>query len=105
MPAASHRTSPSSVGSDRSRFSSLGGLADATVRVQPEVRPARRPPRCDLVGDDDEGTAATHVDAAAEAADTDAAVPCLGVPAKVECYAFLGVNVGGDSVARNFEIL
>ena len=71
--------------------------------VQPGVRPARRPPRCDLVGDDDESSAATHVDAAATA--TDVAVPCLGVPAKAGRYAFLGVGVGGDSVARNFENL
>ena len=103
MLAASRRHNPLSVGSDRSRFSSLGELANATVRAQPGVRPARRPPRCDLVGDDDEATAATHVDAAAAA--TDVAVPCLGVPAKAGRYAFLGVGVGGDSVARNFENL
>ena len=78
-------------------------LADATVRVQPGVRPARRPPRCDLIDDDDEATAATHVDAAAAA--TDVVVPCFGVPAKAGRYAFLGVGVGGDSVLQNFEIL
>ena len=94
MLAASRRPNPLSVGSDRSRFSSLGELANATVRAQPGVRPARRPPRCDLVGDDDEATAATYVDAAAA---TDVAVPCLGVPVKAGRYAFLGVDVGGEA--------
>ena len=82
--------------SDRSRLvSSLGGLADAAVRVQPGVRPARRPPRRDLVGDDDEAAAATHADAAAAAADV--AVPCLAVPAEAGRYAFPDVGVGGTA--------
>ena len=103
MPASCHPR-PSSVGSDRSRFvSSLGGLADATARVQPEVRPTRRPPRRDLVGDDDKAAVATHADAAAAAADV--TVPYLAVPAEAERYAFPGGGVGGGSVARHFEIL
>ena len=86
--------------SDRSRLVSfLGGLADASataVRVQPGVRPARRPRhRLDLVGDDDEAAAATHADAAAAA---DVAVPCLSVPAaEAGGYAFPGVVSGGSS--------
>ena len=105
LPPASRRPRPSSVGSDRSRFvSSLGGLADATARVQPEVRPTRRPPRRDLIGDDDKTAAATHADAATAAA-ADVAVPYLAVPAEAGRYAFPGVDVGGGSVARHFEIL
>ena len=81
-----------------------GGLADATtVRVQPWVRPARQPPRRDLVGDDDEAAAATHADAAAAAADV--AVPCVAVPGEAGRYAFPGVRVGGGSgLARHFVI-
>ena len=63
--------------------------------------PVRRPPRRDLVADDDEAAVATHADAAA--ATTHVAVPCLGVLVEAERYAFLGV--GGGSVARHFEIL
>jgi len=104
LPPASRRPRPSSVGSDRSRFvSSLGGLADATTRVQPGVRRACRPPRHDLVGDDDKAAAATHADAAAATADV--AVPYLAVPAEAGRYAFPGVGVGGGSVARHFENL
>ena len=76
-------------------------LTDATVRVQPGVRPARRPPCRVLVANDDEAAVATHADAAA--ATTHVAVPCLGVLVEAERYAFLGV--GGGSVARHFEIL
>ena len=63
----------------------------------------RRPPRHDLVANDDEAVVATHADAAAAAATTHVAVPCLGVPAETGRYAFLGV--GGVSVARDFKIL
>ena len=113
LPPASRRPRPSSIGSDRSRFVlPLGGLTDAKARVQPGVRPARRPPRRDLVGDDDKAAAATHADAAAAAATTatatataDVAVPYLAVPAEAGRYAFPGVGGGGGSVARHFEIL
>ena len=105
LPSASRRPRPSSVGFDRSRFvSSLGGLADATARVQPGVRPARRPPRPDRVGDDDKAAAATHADAAA-AATADVAVPYLAVLAEAGRYAFPGVGVGGGSVESSSLVL
>jgi len=67
--------------------------------VQLGVRPARRPPLRDLVGDDDKAAAATHADAAAAAAAaTDMAVPYLAVPAEAGRYAFPGVGVSGGSV-------
>ena len=86
LPPASRRPRPSSVGSDRSRFvSSLSGLADATARVQPGVRPTRRPPLHNLIDDDDKAAVATHADGAAATADV--AVPYLAVPAEAGCYA------------------
>ena len=75
--------------------------------MQPEVRPARRPSRRDLVGDDDKAAAATHADpaAAAAVATVDVAVPYLAVPAEAGRCVFPGVGVGGGSVARQFETL
>ena len=71
--------------------------------MQLGVRPARRPPLRDLVGDDDKAAAATHADAAAAATTTaDVAVPYLAVPAEAGRYAFLGVS---DTMARHFKIL
>ena len=58
-----------------------GGLADTTLRVQPTVWPVRRPPCCDLVGNDDEAAAANHAKVA------DVAIPCLAVLAEAGRYA------------------
>lgn len=78
----------------------MGGFADATaVRVQPRVRPARRPPRRNLIGDDDEAASAAHANAAAAA---DVAVPFLAVPTEAGRHAF--ASGGCSGVAGHFVV-